>query len=302
MNFSALVRYCRDFYHVLDANRDRLVPYFFWAGRQVTPDFMTTFAFVTLYILDTKYKYMLYKVRNKEYDKPFIILNDNKVTGMIGLDKINPQKNNAEVWYWVSSQDEGKGVATNALKQVENYSINIVLLRKSLLERLVNEATSLGYHSFTDDILKRNVSKLKIYGYEATGFVKMLDSMQSYFEANMALLEKENRDALCRSHHVYTKVKDDVPAIYGLGSDVSNSLVADGCVIEGKVENSILFRGVHIGKGTVVKNCVLMQNTYIGDDVSLNCVVADKNVVIKPGKVLSGDEKFPVYIGKGIVI
>lgn len=124
LNFSALVRYCRDFYHVLDANRDRLVPYFFWAGRQVTPDFMTTFAFVTLYILDTKYKYMLYKVRDKEYDKPFIILNGNKVTGMIGLDKINPQKNNAEVWYWVSSQDEGKGVATNALKQVENYSIN----------------------------------------------------------------------------------------------------------------------------------------------------------------------------------
>ena len=185
---------------------------------------------------------------------------------------------------------------------VENYSINIVLLRKSLLERLVNEATSLGYRSFTDDILKRNVSKLKIYGYEAPGFVKMLDSMQTYFEANMALLNKANRDALCREHHVYTKVKDDVPAIYGLGSDVSNSLIADGCVIEGKVENCILFRGVHIGKGTVVKNCVLMQNTYIGDDVSLNCVVADKNVVIKPGKVLSGDEKFPVYIGKSIVI
>ena len=185
---------------------------------------------------------------------------------------------------------------------VENYSINIVLMRKSLLERLVNEATSLGYRSFTEDILKRNVSKLKIYGYEVTGFVKLLDGMQSYFEANMALLDKENRDALYRSHAVYTKVKDDVPAIYGLGSDVKNSLVADGCVIEGTVENSILFRGVHVGKGAVVKNCVLMQNNYIGDDVKLNCVVTDKNVVIKPGKVLSGDEKFPVYIGKGIVI
>ncbi len=185
---------------------------------------------------------------------------------------------------------------------VANYSANIVLMRKSLLERLVNEAISVGYHSFTDDILKRNVSKLKIYGYNVTGVVQMLDGMQSYFEANMALLDKAVRNDLCRSQPVYTKVKDDVPAIYGLGSDVSNSLVADGCVIEGKVENSVLFRGVHIGKDTVVKNCVLMQNTYIGDDVQLNCVVADKNVVIKPGKVLSGDEKFPVYIGKGIVI
>ena len=126
--------------------------------------------------------------------------------------------------------------------------------------------------------------------------------MQSYFEANMALLDKETRNALFRSHPVYTKVKDDVPAIYGLGSEVTNSLIADGCVIEGKVENSILFRGVHVGKDAVIKNCVLMQNTYIGDDVSLNCVVADKNVVIKPNKVLSGDEKFPVYIGKSIVI
>ena len=202
----------------------------------------------------------------------------------------------------MDSESKINSVSRRLKDGIANYSINIVLLRKSLLERLVNEATSLGYRSFTDDILRRNVAKLKIYGYEVTGFVKMLDSMQSYFEANMALLDKENRDALCRSHPVYTKVKDDVPAIYGLGSDVKNSLVADGCVIEGKVENSILFRGVHIGKDTVVKNCVLMQNTYIGDDVSLNCVVADKNVVIKPGKVLSGDEKFPVYIGKSIVI
>ncbi len=200
--------------------------------------------------------------------------------------------------------DDGKiaSVSRRLKDGVANYSVNIVLMRKSLLERLVNEAISLGYHSFTDDILKRNVKKLKLFGYKVTSTVKMLDSMQSYFEANMALLDKDTRNDLCRSQPVYTKVKDDVPAIYGLGSAVSNSLVADGCVIEGKVENSVLFRGVHIGKNTVVKNCVLMQNTYIGDDVQLNCVVADKNVVIKPGKVLSGDEKFPVYIGKDIVI
>ncbi len=200
--------------------------------------------------------------------------------------------------------DDGKitSVSRRLKDGVANYSVNIVLMRKSLLERLVNEAISLGYHSFTDDILKRNVKKLKLFGYKVKSTVKMLDSMQSYFEANMALLDKDTRNDLCRSQPVYTKVKDDVPAIYGLGSDVSNSLVADGCVIEGKVENSVLFRGVHIGKNTVVKNCVLMQNTYIGDDVQLNCVVADKNVVIKPSKVLSGDEKFPVYIGKDIVI
>lgn len=193
-------------------------------------------------------------------------------------------------------------ISRNQADSEADYSINVYFMRKALLERLINEATSLGYHSFTMDILKRNIEKLNIFGYKATGYIKVLDNMQSYFEANMDLLKSENRKALCLSQPVYTKVKDDVPAIYGLDSEVSNSLIADGCVIEGKVINSVLFRGVHIGKGTVVKDCVLMQNAYISDNVSLNCVTADKDVVIKPGKVLSGDKTFPVHIGKGIVI
>ncbi|MDD6275424.1 MAG: glucose-1-phosphate adenylyltransferase subunit GlgD [Clostridia bacterium] len=182
------------------------------------------------------------------------------------------------------------------------YSLNVVLMRKALLEKLINEAAGLNYSSFADDIIGRNLKSLKIYGYEFGGFVRVLDGMQSYFDTNMELLKSENRKALLSSRPVYTKVKDDVPAIYGLNSSVSNSLIADGCVIEGEVENSILFRGVHIGKGSVVKNCVLMQNTYISDNVNINCVVADKNVVIKPNKMLSGDAKYPLCIGKGIVI
>lgn len=184
-----------------------------------------------------------------------------------------------------------------------NYSLNVIFMRKSLLERLISEAVGLGCHSFTEDILQRQVNSLKIYGFSFDGYVKVVDGLQSYFEANMDLLKKENRNALLsKEKPVFTKVKDDVPAIYGLDSHVSNSLIADGCVIEGTVENSVLFRGVHVGKGAVIKNCVLMQNTYISDDVKLNCVIADKNVVIKPNKNLSGDEKFPVFIGKGIVI
>ena len=202
----------------------------------------------------------------------------------------------------ISEDGRITGVARNKSGEQTSYSINVFLMRKALLERLINEAISLGCRSFTMDILNKNTEKLKIFGYQAPGYVKVLDDMQSFFEANMDLLDSENRKSLCLSQPVYTKVKDDVPAIYGLDSDVSNSLVADGCVIEGKVENSVLFRGVHIGKGTVIKDCVLMQNTYIGDNVSLNCVMADKDVVIKPNKVLSGDKAFPVFIGKGIVI
>ena len=184
-----------------------------------------------------------------------------------------------------------------------NYSLNVILMKKSLLERLMNEAVSLNYKDFEADLIQGNVDKLNIYGFEAKGYSATIESLQSYYEANMALLNPENCDELFTADRpVYTKVRDDMPAIYGLGSDVKNSLVADGCIIEGTVENSILFRGVRVAKGAVVKNAILMQDTYVAQDATVNCVVADKSVVITPNKTLSGAENYPVYIGKEIVI
>ncbi len=185
----------------------------------------------------------------------------------------------------------------------ECFSLNVFLMRKALLERLITEADNLDYTDFERDIFQRNVHTLKIRGYEATGFVRVIDSLQSYYDANMDLLVRENRGQLFTPERpIYTKVHDDMPATYGLGSDVSNSLVADGCVIEGTVENSILFRGVHVGKGAVVRDSILMQHSMIGDGAKLSCVVSDKSVIIKPGKTISGDKTYPIYIGKGIII
>ena len=93
-----------------------------------------------------------------------------------------------------------------------------------------------------------------------------------------------------------------MPTIYGLGAEVSNSLIADGCVIEGTVENSILFRGVRVGKGAVVRNSILMQHSMIGDNATVSCAVMDKSGVIKPGKTICGDMSFPISIGKGIIV
>lgn len=110
------------------------------------------------------------------------------------------------------------------------------------------------YTDFERDLIQANVGVLKICGYKTEGFVVTLDSLKSFYDANMALLDLNNRSELfCRERPVYTKVRDEVPAIYGLGAAVKNSLVADGCKIEGTVENSILFRGVTIGKDAVVK-------------------------------------------------
>jgi len=116
----------------------------------------------------------------------------------------------------------------------------------------------------------------------------------------MELLTQEAREGLfnVKNRPILTKVRNSAPTKYNEGAKVTNSLIADGCVIEGTVENCILFRGVKVGRGTVVKNSILMQDTYVGSDVTLNCVVTDKNVIIRDGRVLSGHETMPFFIGK----
>lgn len=100
-------------------------------------------------------------------------------------------------------------------------------------------------------------------------------------------------------NQIYTKIRDDNPTRYINGSKAQNVMVADGCVIEGDVENSILFRGVHIGKGAKVKNCVLMQDTIVEDNASVEYVITDKDVTITEGKSLTGNDSFQVFVAKG---
>lgn len=184
-----------------------------------------------------------------------------------------------------------------------SYSLNIILMKKALLEKLVNDAISNNYKSFEEDIIKKNVSELNIYGYEAKCYAATIDSIESYFRINMELLNTENCDELFNTDHpVYTKVRDDMPSIYAIGSNVKNSLIADGCIIEGTVENSILFRGVRVEKGAAIRNSIVMQGGLIAQNSSINYVIADKSVVIKPNKTLSGAENYQLYIGKEVVI
>ena len=126
--------------------------------------------------------------------------------------------------------------------------------------------------------------------------------MQSYFRENMKLLKDESLDGLFSGDPIYTKIRDDNPTRYINGCKASNIMAADGCVIEGEVENSILFRGVKIAKGAVVKNCVLMQDTVIEEGVKAEYVISDKNVRITAGKEVRGAETFPVYIAKHQVV
>lgn len=182
-------------------------------------------------------------------------------------------------------------------------SCDVILMEKTLLEYLVEEASAHGQYQFSQDVLMRNVAKLKIYGYHYTGYVARLNSPNSYFAANMALLDKDIREELfSREHPVYTKVKDEVPARYGPSSAAHNSIVADGCIIDGEIENCVLFRGVYVAQGAKLKNCIAMQGAQIQKNCDLSYVVLDKSVIVKRGRSLSGYKSFPVLLKKGSIV
>ncbi len=182
---------------------------------------------------------------------------------------------------------------------VQNLSLNIYVIERENLIELVRSAAARGLIYFERDILARNIKLLNVQSYRFDGYVARITDMKSYFDENMKLLKPGVMAQLFDpAAPIYTKIRDDNPTRYVAGSHVKNCVVADGCVIEGTVENSILFRGCQIKKGAVVKNCVVMQDTVIEENACVDYVVADKNVHITAGKKISGTDTFPVYVAK----
>lgn len=190
-------------------------------------------------------------------------------------------------------------------KQVDagsNVCTNVFVMKKSLLQNIVINSISHNKHHFMADIIAKNLTGMKIIGYEHKGFYAGINSLQAYYDSNLKMLDTEIRHEIFGDRSVFTKIRDSAPTKYGNCAVVKNSLIADGCIIEGEVENSVLFRNVKVARGTVIKNSIVMQNTVFGENCSINCIITDKNVVIRDRKVLSGSENHPFYVGKGIMI
>ena len=181
----------------------------------------------------------------------------------------------------------------------QNLAMNIYVIERESLIHLIHDASVRGLVYFERDILARNLKLLNVKAFKFGGYVARISDMKSYFDENLKLTDDENLEKLFpKKSPVYTKIRDDNPTRYVPGCKVTDSILADGCVIEGTVENCVLFRGVKVKKGAVVKNCVLMQDTVVEVNAELDCVVTDKNVKITAGKKLSGTESFPVYVQK----
>ncbi len=180
--------------------------------------------------------------------------------------------------------------------------MGMFIFSRELLVKAVKECYAKGLVRLERDFLQPafNMKKIKIGAYLFNGVVLRSESVRTYYENNLALLDKEVRDRLfLKNRPIYTKVRDEIPTYYGEGNEVENCLLADGCEIYGKVQKSVLFRGVKVSKGAKIKNSIVMQGAKIGENASLECVILDKNVTVSDGAILKGTPKHPVIIKKG---
>ena len=211
-----------------------------------------------------------------------------------------PLGSNHDLYYTLDLEgNRVKQIFVNSKRDGEvDFAMNIYVIDRELLIRLVDEAFVLGFTCFERDILASQIEMLDVQGYLYEGYVAEITDMKSYFDENMKLLEDDNLNGLFGPGPVWTKIRDDNPTRYIKGAKVANVMAADGCVIEGEVENSVLFRGVKIAKGAKVKNCVLMQDTVVNAGANLEYVITDKNVTITADKALTGTDSFQVFVAK----
>ncbi|MGL4912560.1 MAG: glucose-1-phosphate adenylyltransferase subunit GlgD [Romboutsia sp.] len=163
--------------------------------------------------------------------------------------------------------------------------------------------TNTGDYQYLEDFIIESVKYKEVGAYKHNGYLKCVKSVTTYFEMSKDLLNIDiAKELLYSDRKILTKEKNESPTIYTEDANVENSFIASGCVIEGNVKNSIIFRKVHIEKGVNIENSIIMQNCIIGENSDLNNVIFDKNINLAKGKELKGDENHPIVIEKNISI
>lgn len=184
-----------------------------------------------------------------------------------------------------------------------NVSMEMYIMKKSLFLDIINSCVSTGYCDYFREAVYKYLHKLKIFGYEFEGYLACINSTYSYYKTSMQLLNMDiSEELFFKNGLIYTKVKDEPPTKYEANAVVTNSLVANGCVMDGQIENSILFRSVKVRKGAIVRNSIIMQNCLIEEDSKVENAILDKSVRVTKGKKIIGNADNPEVIEKKAVI
>lgn len=178
-----------------------------------------------------------------------------------------------------------------------NIGMSMYIMKRELLIHIINECVSSGHYRKVKSYIYNSLDKLKVKSYEFKGYLACINSLKSYYKGSMELLDhKFNKELFSLERPIYTKTNDEIPARYDNDCSVKNSIIANGCFIEGTVENCIIFRRVKVSKGAELKNCIILQSCIIGENAKLYNIVADKYVSIGDNKELRGDISIPLVV------
>lgn len=191
---------------------------------------------------------------------------------------------------------EEKPVVTDYNK----VSAGIYVIRRRLLIELIEKAMEDEQHDFVKDILIRYKNWKRIYAYEMEGYWSNISTVASYYKTNMDFLQKDIRDYFFKQYpDVYSKVDDLPPAKYNVGSSVKNSLISSGCIINGTVENSVLFKEVYIGNNVTIKNSIILNDAYIGDNTYIeNCIVESRDTIRSDMTYIGAEDNIRIVVEK----
>jgi len=179
-----------------------------------------------------------------------------------------------------------------------------VMSKKWLIHQVKEHVAHNMYHMDRDLVMglwQKNADAVNVYEYD--GVAMFNESVEEYFYNSLSLISKDIRKDLFVAHHpVYTKVRDRVPTFYGEDCEIEDCIIADGCMLDGKVEESVLFRQVTICEGAEVENCIIMNDSVVGEDAKLKFVILDKDVTVRPGAKLYGTAKNPIIVKRGEIV
>lgn len=202
----------------------------------------------------------------------------------------------------IECDDHGHVTEIHQEKTHPNLYMDIFIMEKTLFLEQVEYCIAHGQSYFFRDVIQKQRHKFKIAAYEYKGYHAVINSLESYYKNSLALLQQDTYRSLFKENQVQTKIKYEAPTRYLESAKVSNSLVANGCIIGGTVENSIIFRGVQVRKGARIINSVIMQKCVIEEDAVIENVIMDKDVHLSRERILVGDHRRPFVIAKSSTI
>ena len=227
------------------------------------------------------------------------------MTAVYTKKRITPGERDNAIVFNIMEDGRIRGIdRVQNLEEELNLSIGVFVMRKRFLIQLTLGEKTCGMLRFANVLLADSLARLNVMAYEFKGYSAHVCSVETFFHYNMEMLDTEKRNALFdfEGRRIFTNRRDSLPTKYGKQAEIKNSIIADGCQIDGTVMDSVICRNVRIGAGAVVKNCILQDDAVVEKNATLDCIIADRSAIVSEGRSMMGYRTYPVYIERARVI